>query len=62
MAPAQVKSTKNILKIQKLFFMFGMNFFVVLGFFVIVKISSIRMDRTRLTTPPSLFGIDRKIA
>jgi len=62
MAPAQVKRMKKTLNTQKLFFMFGMNFFEVLFFFGIVSAKSMRIDRTRLTTPPNLLGIDRKMA
>lgn len=49
-------------KIQNKFLDAGLNLFDIFILFLIGKIIKIRIDNTSAITPPSLFGIDRKMA
>jgi len=62
MAPAHVRETKRPLKTQKFILSTGIVFFDDFNFFFIESTSRRKIDINSLTTPPSLLGIDRRIA
>jgi len=61
-APIHVKIMNELKNIQMFILYSGFIFAVFLYFFMIGKIMIIKMDISRATTPPSLFGIDRRMA
>ena len=62
LAPIQVRITKLLINIQKIVLLNGVNFFDFKRVFVKVRREIIRIENTKAITPPSLLGIDRKIA
>lgn len=61
-APAQVKIQNKIANDQKEIFLVGENLDLSVYLFLNGKIEIIRIERTKAITPPSLLGIDRRIA
>jgi len=62
MAPAHVRRANRPLNTQKNIFLDGIDFLAVFIFFKVTKIASSRIDISNPTTPPSLLGIERRIA
>lgn len=62
MAPIQVKIRNEEKNIQVLILFTGFVFVVFFIFFIVGKIIIIMIDNSRAITPPSLFGIERRIA
>jgi len=52
----------TVANVQKAIFFIGLNFVDTVEFCFIGKITRIRIDATKANTPPSLLGIDRRIA
>lgn len=61
LAPIHVRSETKVTNNQKFIFLLGLNFLFIL-FFFIVNTARIRIDPTMASTPPSLEGIERRIA
>lgn len=61
-APAQVRIQNKMASIQKELFLVGENLDLKEYLFLKGKIEIIRIDNTRAITPPSLFGMDRRMA
>jgi len=61
-APIQVRMMNVILINQKVIFFIMSNFIEISFWFLKDKITKIRIEATKAMTPPSLLGIDRKMA
>jgi len=61
-APIQVRMMNVILINQKVIFFIMLNFIEISFWFLKDKIIKIRMEATKAITPPSLLGIDRRMA
>lgn len=61
-APIYVKIRNSLENTQKKYFLIGKNFFDVFFTFIIVRRVSDIIDMPRANTPPSLFGMERRIA
>jgi hypothetical protein len=62
LAPIQVRIRKLMDKNQNVIFCKGLNLLDILFCFLNGMIAMMRIDMTRAITPPSLLGIDRRIA
>jgi len=62
LAPAQVRMQNNVARIQKNPFFLGENFDLKEFLFLNGKMEIIRIERIKAITPPSLLGIDQRIA
>jgi len=60
LAPIQVKIINVLVRNQKLIFLFGENFLLLV--FFVGRIIRIKMAMARAVTPPSFDGIDRRMA
>ena len=59
--PSQVKNKKMSVKYQNKLFLMNILLYCLFLFFKL-RINIIAMEAIRANTPPSLFGIDRRIA